>query len=151
MQIEIPRFTVVRTDGVSDVVDDLVCMDIDEDDDDAGVEPATDDDAEPSMMAAMEMAAMMFTRREKAQRFIVANEMVDCTPVYLGYEELRVWLIRCLNGDVRWAYIDFLNVSETEVFWKIQISDAVAAIDRTGPADLEIGEPVYVEAESLEW
>ena len=126
VQIKLPRRTVVKPAGDSRDEFDFACVNLTNDED-----------------AADETAVVMFSRTERARRFIDAHALEGWLPAFIAYTELRDLLTACEQRQrTVWDVVDFYNDARRQIVRLFRIEAAIAAIDA---ANLETDDPILIE------
>ena len=126
VQVKLPRRTVVKMTG--DLADrcNLACI----------VLPQDDDSPERT-------AVVMFSRTERARRFIDAHDLEGWLPAFVAYSELRELLAACEQEQgLLWGVVDFCSKGQRQLVKAFRLGAAIAAIDES---NLNTDDPIVIE------
>lgn len=78
-------------------------------------------------------AVLLFTSRDRAERFLKNHGRPDFGPLYLDYEHLARWISESVRDVAAVTVIDPLGDGVPREMWAFDLEEVVAAIEHAGP------------------
>jgi hypothetical protein len=86
-------------------------------------------------------AVLLFTSRDRAERFLQNHGRRDFLPLYLDYEHIARWILESVREVAAVTVVDPVGDGVPREMWAFDLREVVAAIEHAGP------EADHVEAE----